>query len=154
MFRLSGRPQRTLRRIAAVLVAGLTTLLLVSPGGATTSAGSPTAGSSDAKEWCALVIKINTKYGTMKNKRYLPEGQVSARAWKRVIDAAVAERSHILAVSPKSIKKAMTHELDWFARVKANNYNRISTPLGSFTLADIKQLTNFQRTQCGITFST
>jgi hypothetical protein len=136
------------------LAAGLTTLLLVSPSGATNSAGSSTAGSSNAKEWCALVIKINTKYGTMKNKRYLPEGQVPLRAWKGVIDAAVTQRGRILAVTPKSIKTAMTHELDWFARVRKNNYNRISTPLGSFTLADIKQLTNFQRTQCGITFST
>jgi len=152
MSRHDRRHQRTLRRIGAVLAAGLATLLIVSPGGATTSAGSSTAGSSDAKQWCALVIKLNTKYGTMKNKRYLPEAMVSPQAWKRVIDAAVTQRSRLLAVTPKSIKTAMTHELDWFARVKKNNYNRVTTPLGSFTIADITKLTNFQRTQCGIIF--
>jgi hypothetical protein len=100
-----------------------------------------------------MVIKINTKYGPMKGKRYLPESKVPPSAWKAVIDVAVAQRSRILAITPSSIKKAMTHELDWFARVKANGYNRVGTPLGSFTLADISQLTNFQKKQCGIKFS-
>jgi hypothetical protein len=99
------------------------------------------------------VIKINTKYGTMKNKRFLPESKVPPDAWKAVIDVAVAQRSHILAITPSSIKKAMTHELAWFARVKANDYDRVGTPLGSFTIADITQLTNFQKTKCGIKFS-
>jgi hypothetical protein len=84
---------------------------------------------------------------------YSYPGANPTRAWKGVIDAAVTQRNRILAVTPKSIKTAMTHELDWFARVRKNNYNRVTTPLGSFTLADITRLTTFQRTQCGIIFS-
>ena len=152
MFRHSGGHQRRSRHTGAALAAFLTALLFASPGTATMSAASSPAGGPSAKAWCALVIKINTKYGTMRNKRYLPEGQVPASAWEGVVDAAVAERSRILAVTPSSIRKAMTHELAWFARVKANHYNR-ATPLASFTIADITKLTNFQRTQCGITFS-
>ena len=98
------------------------------------------------------MIKINTKYGTMKNKRYLPAGKVPLSAWKGVVDAAVAGRSHILAVTPSSIKKAMTHELDYYARVKANHYS-FGTPLAPFTVAEVTQLGNFQRTKCGIRFS-
>ncbi len=45
---------------------------------------------SAAKAWCDAVIQVNTKYGTMNNKRFLPNSQVPLSAWKKVVDAAVA----------------------------------------------------------------
>jgi hypothetical protein len=148
MSRHRRRHQRTSRHLGVALATVLTALLVASPSAATMSARSSSARAADAKAWCALVIKINTKYGTMRNKRYLPNAPLSA--WKGAIDAALAGRSHILAVTPKSIKKAMTHELTYFAHVKANHYN-LKTPLAPYTIADVKQLANFQRTKCGIT---
>ncbi len=153
MSRQGGRYQRTSRHPRAALAAVLTALLVASPAAATTTARSSPASSANAAQWCALVIQINTKYGTMKNKRYLPTGKVPLSAWKAVIDAGLAARSRILAVTPKSIKKAMTDELTYFARIKANHYS-LKTPLAPFTIAEVKQLGNFQRTKCGITFST
>ena len=87
-------------------------------------------GAANAAQLCALVIQINTKYGTMKNKRFLPLANVTPSTWKALVDAAVAERSHLIAVAPGDIKKALTHELAWFARIKANHYSK-TTPLGS-----------------------
>ena len=97
------------------------------------------------------MIQINTKYGTMKNKRFLPLAKVPPSAWKGLVDTAVAERSHLIAVAPSEIKKALTHELAWFARIKANHYSK-ATPLGSWTPAEVGQITNFERTKCGIKF--
>ena len=151
MSRRRGRHQRTPRHIGPALVAVLTALLVASSAAAMTTARSSPAGSANVAQWCALVIQINTKYGTMKNKRYLPTGKVPLSAWKAVIDAALAGRKKILVVTPASIKKAMTDELTYFAHVKANHYS-LNTPLAPYTVAEAKQLGNFQRTQCGITF--
>jgi len=143
--------QRTSRQLWAALTVVLTALLVAPPGAARTGAKSSPAGAADTKAWCALVIQVNTKYGTMKNKRFLPTSKVSASAWKKVVDAGVAGRSRLLAVTPSSIKTAMTHELAWFARVKANHYSS-ATPLAPWTVAEVTQITNFERTKCGITF--
>lgn len=153
MSRRRGRHQRTSRHLGAALVALLTALLVASAGSAATPLYSSSPAKPSAKAWCALVIKINTKYGTMKNKRYLPTGKVPLSAWKGVIDEALAKRRQVLAVTPSSIKKAMTHELTYFAHIKANHYNLKTTPLAPYTIADVTTLANFQRTQCGITFS-
>jgi hypothetical protein len=101
--------------------------------------------------WCALVIKVNTKYGTMKNKRYLPLTVVSRRAMMSVIKASVsANKAAILAVTPSEIKRAQAHELAYFASLVAHGF-AASTPIGSFTAADATQLTDFQHAHCGIT---
>jgi hypothetical protein len=130
----------------------LAALFVASPVPATTRAPSSSAGAATTRAWCALVIQINTKYGTMKNKRYLPVSKVPLSAWRGVIDAALAGRNHILSVTPASIKKAMTHELVYFAHVKANRYSLATAP-APYTAADARQLGEFQRTKCGITFA-
>src|SRR4030095_584940 len=38
------------------------------------------ASAGSEKGWCAAVIKLNTKYGTMKKKRYLRPSEVTPRA--------------------------------------------------------------------------
>ena len=85
------------------------------------------------------------------NCHRMPIGKVPLRAWKAVVDAAVAGRSQLLAVAPSEIKKAVTDELAWFARIKANHYSK-ATPLGPWTVAEVGQITNFERTKCGIKF--
>ena len=143
--------RRVLRRRAPA-VAAAALALLAGASGCGGSNGSPSSTSADDTEtWCALVIDINTKHGRMRDKRYLPEEQVSASAWRALVDAVVAERDHLLAVTPSSIKDAETRGLDWFTRVKENEYAR-STPLGSFTFADAQQLTDFQKSECGIRY--
>lgn len=100
--------------------------------------------------WCAAVIQINTKYGTMKNKHYLPANQVTDKQRFAVYEASLKARSQLLAITPAAIKKSMADELAFFANLKANKY-ATTTPLTPLTIADIKQLTAYQRTQCGIT---
>jgi hypothetical protein len=39
----------------------------------------------------------------------------------------------------------------WFWSPKANHYSK-ATPLGSWTTAEVGQITNFERTKCGIKF--
>ena len=95
------------------------------------------------------MIEADTKAGSMKNKRFLPTDKLPPGVWKKVVDTAVAGRTKLLAVTPSSIKTAMTHRLDWFARIKANHYSN-TTPLGSWTLAEVKKITDFERTKCGI----
>ena len=131
----------------AVLIA----LLAVSPAAASARAPSSTVRAADTKGWCNAVIQTNTKYGTMKNKRFLAPGEVPMSAWKKVVDAAVAGHDRYLALAPSEIKTAVKHQLAWFARVKRNKY-ALSTPLAPLTIADIHRITNFERTKCGIKF--
>lgn len=145
------RHRQTVRHQGTALAALVTAVLLASPAAAMTRAPTSPVGVANAAQFCALVIQINTKYGTMKNKRFLPLAKVSPSAWKRLVDTAVAERSHLIAVAPSEIKTALTHELAWFARIKANHYSK-ATPLGSWTTAEVRLITNFERTKCGIKF--
>ncbi len=146
------RPGRTRVRPAAALVAAAFVLTAATPGCGTSDEPEPPVSAGDTQAWCALVIKINTESGRMRNKRYLSEGVVPPSSWKALVDAVVADSDHLLAVTPSAIKGAETRGLDWFARAKANNYER-STPFGSFTIADREQVTDFQKTNCGIRFS-
>jgi hypothetical protein len=140
-----------MRARAAAATGGAVIALLVAaaPAGAVQTR---TSTGSDTKSWCAAVIRANTNAGTMKNKRFLPVDQVPASAWKKVVDLAVAQGDRFIALAPSEIKTAVTHEVAWFKRLKANHYSR-NTPLGSLTLAEVKQITNFEKTKCGIKFS-
>jgi kynureninase len=136
------------RAMAATVGAVIALLVAAAPAGAVQTR---TSSASDTKSWCAAVIRANTNAGTMKNKRFLPIDQVPASAWKKVIDLAATQGDRFIAIAPSEIKTAVTHEIAWFKRIKANHYSR-TTPLGSWTLAEVKQITNFEKTKCGIRF--
>lgn len=139
---------------AVIPIAVVAALIAVAPPAAATSSTSTTTASVvDTKSWCKAVIDANTRAGTMKNKRYLAPSQITPAKWKKVVDAAVANASRYIALAPSSIKTAVRHQMAYFRNIKANNYSR-TTPLAPMTLADVKKLTDFQRTKCGITFST
>jgi hypothetical protein len=146
------RPGRTRFRPAATLAAAAFVLIAAAPGCGTSDEPEPSVTTGDTQAWCALVIKINTESGTMSNKRYLPDRMVSTSTWEALVDAVVADTDHLLTVTPTAIKAAEARGLDWFARAKANHYDR-STPFESFTSADREQITDFQKTRCGIRFS-
>jgi hypothetical protein len=108
--------------------------------------------SADTQSWCHAVISVNTKYGTMKNKRFLPPTSIPAGAWKKVIDATLAGQSRWIAMTPASILTAVKHEVAWFAKVRANHYLQTTSP-APMTAADIHKIAAFEKTQCGISFS-
>jgi hypothetical protein len=110
------------------------------------------ASAGSVKGWCAEVIKLNTKYGTMRNKRYVLPSQVSLSAWKHLVDATLAERARYIALAPSSIKTAVKHQITWYVKVKANHYSR-TTPYKPLTRTDITKLTNFQGAHCGVTYA-
>lgn len=122
--------------------------LIVALAASVAPAGARTA---DAKGWCNAVIQVNTKYGTMKNKRFLLPGRFPQSAWKRVVDATLADRSRFIALAPPSIKTAVKHQMAWLAKVKRNNY-AFDTPLAPLTVADLNTITSFEKTTCGIRF--
>lgn len=124
-------------------------LVAAAPAGA---AQTRTSSASDTKGWCALVIRVNTRLGIMKNKRYVSVRSISLSTWKKVVDAAIANGDRLIALAPSSIKTAEKHQIAYFKRVKANGYAR-TTPLAPLTLAENGQLVTFQKTKCGITFS-
>ena len=129
------------RLVAAVVVASL----VAAP--PALSSGPP------AGPWCASVIRINTQFGTMKNKRYLPIGQLSKKAIVAVMEYALKNRAKLLAITPNEIRTAQFHELAFYTKLKANHYAS-TTPLGPFTLADNEKLIAFQKVKCGIKFAT
>ncbi len=131
----------------ALLIGSLSVALLVA--GSATAAPRNVSAATSTSAWCAEVIRINTKFGTMKNKRYLPANQVSNKTRIAVYEYAIAHRSQLLSIAPAVIKKAQADELTFFARLKANHYSP-TTPLAPMTIADVKQLSAFQRTKCGI----
>ena len=134
--------------LGAIVVVTLTALLFGSPA---QSARSTTVRVADTHSWCAAVIATNTKYGTMKNKTFVSTAKLSPTAWKNVVDAAVAGRSRFIALAPSSIKTAVAHEMAYFSHLKANHYAQ-STPLAPWTLVEVKKISNFEKTQCGIKF--
>jgi len=136
-MRISSRTRFRLAVAAAVTAAGL-----VSSG-----AHAATRSGSDTGSWCALVIKINTAAGYMKNKHY---GHLTPQIFKAVLLAGAGYGPKLVAAAPASIKSATQHEVAWFAKVKANGYNP-ATPTGTFTAADAKKLILFQHVHCGIT---
>ena len=129
------------RVLAAVVVASLV------------AASAAVASGPPAGPWCASVIRINTQLGTMKNKRYLPTGQLSKKAIVAVMEYALKNRAKLLAITPNEIRTAQTHELAFYAKLKANHYAP-TTPLGPYTLADNAKLIAFQKAKCGIRFAT
>jgi hypothetical protein len=129
-----------MRKVLAVLLVLAGALTLVVPAMSRTS---------NTAQWCAAVIKINTQYGTMKNKRYLPQDKVTQKQRVAVYEAALKQKGKLLSITPKSIKTAQQHELTFFANLKANHWSP-TTPLAPMTIADIHKLSAFQRTQCGI----
>ena len=78
---------------------------------------------------------------------------ITPAKWKKVVDEAVANGGKYIALAPNSNKTAVTHQIAYFKHIKANNYST-NTPLAPMTLADVKKITDFERTQCGITFTT
>ena len=136
-MQISSSIRLLLAAVAATGVAG--PLAAVAPAG--------TASGRDAGSWCALVIKINTEAGYMKNKHY---GQLTPQIFKAVIVAGQGHGAQLIAAAPPSIKTATKHEVAWLAKVKANGYNP-ATPGGAYTAADAHTLIAFQHAQCGIT---
>ena len=80
-----------------ILVVILIAWLFGSPAGAAPSARSTTVRAADTKSWCAAVIATNTKYGTMKNKTFLPIDKVRpppGRTSSMQLSPAAAASSH------------------------------------------------------------
>jgi len=138
---------------AVIPTAIVAALIAVASATATTSTSTTTASVVDAKSWCKAVIDANTRAGTMKNKRFLNFATVPPSAYKKIVDEAVAHGDKYIALAPSSIKTAVRHQIAYFKNIKARNYSK-TTPLAPMTLADVKKITDFERTQCGIKFTT
>ncbi len=137
---------------AVIPTAVVAALIAVAPAAATTNTSTTTASVVDTKSWCKAVIDANTRAGTMKNRRFIAPSKITPTMWKKVVDAAVANGSTYIALAPSSIKTAVVHQMAYFRHIKANHYSK-TTPLAPMTLADVKKLTDFERTQCGIKFT-
>ena len=66
-------------------------------------------------------------------------------AYKRIVNEAVANGAEYIALAPASIKTAVRHQIAYFKNIKARNYSK-TTPLAPMTLADVKKITDFERT--------
>jgi hypothetical protein len=107
---------------------------------------------ADTKSWCKAVIDANTTAGDG-IKRFLCTAP-AARAFTIAGSFCIARdcAGSSVALAPSSIRTAVKHEIEWFKRIKASHYSR-TTPLGTWTVAEVKQITDFEKTQCGIKFS-
>jgi hypothetical protein len=126
-----------------LVVAVVVTLAALLPAAASAGTGS----ARGTGTWCALVIKINTKAGYMKNRHY---GRLTPQIFKAVIVAGKGYGARLVAAAPPPIKTATKHEVAWLAKAKANGYDP-ATPGGAFTAADARALIAFQHAHCGIT---
>ena len=137
-------PRALSARVRVVPLALLVAMALPASGFAAHSTGSNTA------QWCAAVIKTNTRFGTMKNKHYIRSALNSPSVQKALVTYTVKHKAQILAITPAQIKTAMSHELTFYANLVANGFKR-TTPLAPFSPADSKRLLDFQHAHCGIT---
>jgi hypothetical protein len=149
MLRRGSGDQRSVRQKGAAIAALLTAALLTSPAAATWRASRSSVGAGDVAKLCALMIRINTAHGMIKNKHFVPYMTLPPSQWKGLVDDSVAARSRLIALAPAEIKKAVTDEVGWFARVKANHYSK-TTPFGSWTGPEINLINSYESTKCGI----
>ena len=130
-------------------------LIAVAVTAATLATAAPASSSGGSwKTWCAGVIQVNTKYGSMKNKTFLQSQWLKLSVRKAVIDWSLSHKSAILANTPSEIKTAQAHELVWFAHMKAAHY--AYTGIKSFapmTVAEAEAISKSERTKCGIRFA-
>jgi hypothetical protein len=136
----------------ATLTTAAVALLIAAPTVGSVRTRASDGAKTDTKAWCAWMIRVNTKYGLMKNKHYLPEDKMTVAAWKGVIDTTLAQQKQYIAIAPASLKTALTHEVRYYARAKTKGYVLNKAKLGSFTRAELNQVVDFQRTKCGIVF--
>lgn len=117
----------------------------------------PAQGAS-AEAWCALVIDINTRAGSMVDKTYVPP---TAATMKKVTLEALVRKDEILSVTPPEIHAAMAAELAYYQVLadwaNQNGWDALATsasvpPPPADFLAALGPLTSFQQTQCGIKF--
>ena len=117
----------------------------------------PAQGAS-AAAWCALVIDINTRAGSMVDKTYVTP---TAAITKQVTLEALVRKDEILSVTPPEIHAAMAAELAYYQVLadwaNQNGWDALATsasvpPPPADFLAALGPLTSFQQTQCGIKF--
>jgi hypothetical protein len=139
------------------IAAGQTTTGSVAPSTPLPSTG-PAQGAS-AAAWCALVIDINTRAGSMVDKTYV--SPPTAAMTKQAILEGLARKDEILSVTPPEIHAAMAAELAYYQVLadwaNQNGWDALLTnpsapPPPADFIAAIGPLTSFQQTQCGIKF--
>jgi hypothetical protein len=117
----------------------------------------PVAGTGSAAKWCELVIRINTKYGYMKDKTY-SSTPPTMDVWRQIVTEALDHVDEWLAATPPEIMDATTAEIAWFQAMKASgdaNGWTSSTGFPPMTKAQataMGPLTEYQKKECGIKF--
>jgi hypothetical protein len=96
------------------------------------------------------MIVVNTARGTMVNKHYVPTSEWSAAQFAGVATDMLADRDHLVGIAPTEIKSAFRTELDWYAALKANNWDKNTTVVASGLSGALTQLGVYQRDHCGI----
>ncbi|MCI0686816.1 MAG: hypothetical protein L0Y54_06200 [Sporichthyaceae bacterium] len=128
-----------------------------------TPAGDPTSATpsppgdtgGDAAAWCDLVIRVNTKWGLMVNKHYLPPGEVAMEQLVGLVDEALAGANQYVAASPPAIRRAVEIQLQYFQALKDHNFDVTSVLLPDAEFAQATEdLNAFQEDKCGVTFDT
>ena len=137
---------------AVIPTAVVAALIAVAPAAATTSTSTTTASVVDTKSWCKAVIDANTRAGTMKNKRFLAPDKITPAVWKKVVDRP-AQRQQVHRARAE-LDQDGRQASDGVLQTHQGQPLLEDTPLAPMTLADVKKITDFERTQCGITFTT
>lgn len=115
----------------------------------TTTTGTTGTADTSGQAWCAMVIDVNTRHGTMVNNTYSKSGLRDAAKETAIAQEATKRRAFILSITPPQLLAAQTQELDYFA---AFLQNPATTPPSNF-LAGQQVLIDYQKSVCGISFS-
>ena len=110
----------------------------------TTTAVPDTSGQA----WCAWVIDVNTRHGTMVNNQYIQSALRDITKETAIAQEATQHRSYALSITPPELLAAQTEELDYFAAFLQDP----STAPPSDFLASQQVLIDYQKSVCGISF--
>jgi hypothetical protein len=119
-----------------------------------TTAASPTAAASPTgggKDYCSVVIEVNTQVGTMVNKRFKPTTEWTGDQIRALVDWTLSNRDEFLALTPPQLKQAVQVELQWDQSIKDHNYS-LSAPAPPGTVEAFHKIGQYQTAVCGIQY--
>jgi len=146
----------TVRRLVVALVAVSVPLVATACRESRSDAGPVAAPSTtvDPAAWCAALIDLHTRNGTMIDRTFVPGEQVDPADVGAVAAEMVRRRDELLALTPAVVRP----ELDAVLTVVADRLAARADPLQLFRPAtagrpsseDLLRLAAFQQSACGI----
>ena len=115
-----------------------------------TAAASPAVKQGTPESYCAVVIQVNTQYGTLIDKHFVPATQWTQAQRTGIVTFALAHRDEFLAATPPELRPDIELELQWYQSIADHGYSWTDAPYPAGLPEAAKRIVAFQQKYCGI----